>query len=130
MPIAQANLKEVLHSIAQFETPELENVARRVNALLAQRRAPHLPQREAELLQRIGQSSPAVQPRFQELDAKRRDEKLTPVEHQELLTLLEQKEQADAGRLRCLIELAQLRGVSLDELMEQLGLSAPPPVYG
>ena len=124
-------LNAVLNGVAQLETPELESFARRVNALLAQRRAPHLPQREAELLQRIGQSSPALQPRYQELNAKRRAATLTPAEHQELLALIEQKEEANAERLRALLELAALRGITLDELMEQLGLDAPPPpVYG
>ena len=86
--------------------------------------------REVKLLRVINNNTLEVQPRLAELDAKRRAETLTPKEHKELLVLLEANEKTQAERLSALLKLAQLRGVSLDELMEQLGLSAPPPVYG
>ncbi|RIK38806.1 MAG: hypothetical protein DCC55_20035 [Chloroflexi bacterium] len=79
-------------------------------------------------MQQINQGlPPAVRQRYQELNSRLEAEVLTPEEHQELLGLIDQIEQADAIRLKQLIELAQLRGMSLDELMQQLNIS--PPVY-
>jgi hypothetical protein len=95
-------------------------------ALRARRRAPSLPQREAELLQLINRGVPAeVRRRYDELNDQLHAETITDGEQQELLKLIEQIEQADAERLRHLAELAQLRQVPLDMFMDQLGLRRP-----
>jgi hypothetical protein len=121
-------LDEVLDSVAQLEIAELGQFAFQVNSVLARRKAPSLPEQEAELLQRINQGvAPTALQRYDELNAKRQDETLTPEEHQELLALITRIEEADAERLKHLVELAQLRGVSLDALMDQLGIH--PPTY-
>jgi hypothetical protein len=81
---------------------------------------------EGNLLQKIGQTlPPAIQQRYNDLRAKLQAETLTPAEHQELLNLTDIMEQFDAERLQHLLALAQLRQVSLPELMEQLNISAP-----
>jgi small-conductance mechanosensitive channel len=75
---------------------------------------------EGNLLQKIGQTlPPAIQQRYNDLRAK------LQAEHQELLNLTDTMEQFDAERLQHLLALAQLRQVSLPELMEQLNISAP-----
>ncbi len=126
--VSQVDLEQVLDSVTQLETPTLEQFAFRVNALLARRKAVRLPRQEAELLQKINQGPlQAVQERFALLNARRQAETLTAAEHQELLGLIDQVEQADAQRLQYLIELAQIRELSLDELMGQLGIQ--PPEY-
>ena len=95
-------------------------------SLQARRRAPGLPQGESELLIKINQAFPPdVQRRLNELIAKRRAETLTPVEHEELLRLIEQSERAEAARVEALAQLAALRGVSLTMLMDDLGIKAP-----
>ena len=43
-------------------------------------------------------------------------------EHEELLTFIDRIELADAERMQLLIALARLRSVSVDNLMEQLGM--------
>lgn len=43
----------------------------------------------------------------------------------ELLEITDQVEQRDAQRLNALVELAQLRGTTLDTLLEPLGIAAP-----
>ena len=74
-------------------------------------------ERETELLQRINQGLPnRVYQRHQELSAKLEDGTLTEEEHQELLSLVELIEQADAERMNYLAELALIRGVPLDTL--------------
>jgi hypothetical protein len=86
----------------------------------------HSPATESSLLQKIGQPLPtAIQARYNDLHAKLQAEILTPAEHQELLNLTDTIEQFDAERLQHLLALAQLRQVSLPELMNQLNISAP-----
>ncbi len=67
-----------------------------------------------------------MQRRYDQLNTKLHEEQLTSEEHQELLALIDPVELADAERLKHLIELAQLRGVSLDTLMDELGIHQVP----
>jgi hypothetical protein len=121
--MSQVEIDELLQGVARLGSRDLEQFADRVQALRAHRRAPSLPKREAELLQLINHGLPAeVRQRYDALNDKLHAETITDEEHQELLGLIEQVKQADAERLRNLVELAQLRQLSLDELMEQLGL--------
>lgn len=121
-------LDEVLDGIEKLDTAEVERFLSQVSILLARRKAPSLSEREAELLEKINQGLPAAtQRRYDELRAKLQTDNITPAEHEELLGLIDQVEMADAERMRHLIELAQLRHVSLDELMDQLGIHPPPP---
>jgi hypothetical protein len=90
---------------------------------VAQRRALSLPKNETELLQQINRGLPAdIRQRDDALNAKLHDETITPQEHEELLTLIDRLELADAERMQRLVALAQIRGVPVDTLMEQLGI--------
>ncbi|PZV10961.1 MAG: hypothetical protein DCF21_17595 [Leptolyngbya sp.] len=123
------NLDQLLSGVAQLDTDELRNFVERVSLMLAQRKAASLPELEANLLQAINQGLPeSTQHRDNELQAKLQNDAIAPAEHQELLRLIDVVEQADAERLQALVELAQLRGVTLPALMAQLGLQ-PPTVY-
>ena len=119
--------QEIFAAIEQLEPDEAEQLARRLLQLQARRKAPHLSAREAELLQEIyREKRPGFQGRFDELNARRRDFTLTPEEHSELLLLNDESEAFTLRRLQALAELAQLRNTTLDALMRQLGLKAPP----
>jgi hypothetical protein len=81
---------------------------------------------ETELLQKINRGLPkATQSRYNELRAKLRQGTINSQQHQELLVLIDIVEQADAERLQHLIQLSQLRQVSLSDLMHQLGIHPP-----
>jgi len=122
----EIDFEEVLQGIAQLRMKDLERFVDRVVALQAQRRAPSLPKQEAELLQKINQGlPPEVRKRYEELNDKLHEEAITPEEHQELLQLIDRLELADAERLRHLIELADIRNVSVDTLMSQLDIRRP-----
>ncbi|MCD4693555.1 MAG: hypothetical protein K8R79_11615 [Calditrichales bacterium] len=122
-------LNKVLDGMARLDIFELERFLWQASILLAQRKAPNLPKRETKLLQKINRGLPAtLQKRYDELTVKLRSETLEAIEHQELLKLIEQTELADAERMKHLIELAGLRNVSLDVLMNQLDIH-PPPVH-
>ncbi|BBC25772.1 hypothetical protein [Pseudanabaena sp. ABRG5-3] len=84
---------------------------------------------ELELLQKINQALPEeLQQQYNDLSAKMRSQTITPEEHQDLLTLIDIVEQADGDRLQHLIQLSQLRNISLAELMKQLQIH-PQLVY-
>ncbi len=123
------DLDEFVGGVSQLDTPEIEHLLTEISLVLAQRKVSSLPARESELLQRIGGGLPDdVQQRYDMLQQKLLAAEITPGEHQEFLELIDVVEQADAERLSHLIELAQLRQVSLDKLMDQLGVY-PPPAY-
>jgi hypothetical protein len=92
----------------------------------SERRAPHLSSAESELLLRINEPIPATMPvRFDQLVAKRDAGMLSADEHAELLTLVDEIELRDADRIAALADLAQLRGISLEALMEDLSIIHP-----
>jgi hypothetical protein len=123
------DLNKLLEGMSQLDLGELEQFAFTVNTLVARRKAPSLPKREADLLQQINQGiSLTARQRYTSLNQKMLNKTLTPEENQELGVLIDQIEQADAERLTYLIELAQLRGVALDTLMGQLGIRRTPDV--
>lgn len=123
---SRVTLDDLLKGVAQLDSGELERFVSRVLAIRAQRIAPSLVKEEAELLEKINQGlSPADQERYRELTAKRQAETLSPEEHAELLEWIGRIEQADAERVRALTGLAQLRQISVDALMAELGLRTP-----
>lgn len=81
-----------------------------------------LPGAETDLLTLINHGvSPEVRNRHELLNAKLHDEQITDTEHQELMSLINQIELADAERIHALILLAQLRNTSVVELLAKLG---------
>ncbi|MBE9225923.1 STAS/SEC14 domain-containing protein [Phormidium sp. LEGE 05292] len=122
----QMSSEELLKAVSQLSLPDLEKFVTQVIALQAQRRANKLPQIEAELLLKINQVIPSdIQKQYDELIVKRQAETLTTEEHQQLLKLTEQIEKLQAQRIEYLVELSQIRKISLTELMENLGIQVP-----
>jgi hypothetical protein len=128
-------------------TPELENQLRDeafkqgldpdryiLNLLQQRLRPPQLESAdrskvEAELLHRINLGlPPELWDRYHTLIAKRRAEQLTPDEQKTLIELSDRIEHANAHRIEAAIELATLRNASLEAVMEELGINAPPYV--
>jgi hypothetical protein len=117
---------DLLRAADQLAPAELERFASQVLALAAHRRAPSLSPGETELLEAINRGIPSeTRDRYSVLIARRREGTLTPEEHEELLRLGDEVEVADARRAEQLATLAHLRGVSLDEVMQSLGIRAP-----
>ncbi|MGA9351908.1 MAG: STAS/SEC14 domain-containing protein [Anaerolineae bacterium] len=134
MPTIQITMElpsdELLKAVEQLSLPDLEQFAQQIVRLLARRRAPVLPRREAELLLKINQSAFPVnlQARCDALVAKRQEETLTPGEREELMHLTDQLGELNVQRLEYLAELARLRQTSLPALMEDLGIQVPAVV--
>ena len=88
----------------------------------------HLPKAEAELLQRINLGiSSEVWSEYHTLIAKRQSETLFPDENTRLIEISDQIERLNVDRVQALIQLANLRGCSLETVMEALGIK--PSIY-
>ncbi len=127
MSTAETNpgpVAETIRHIEKWETSDVEQLLQAVSRVLVRRRIKTLPSRESELLWQINQ--PAFAPdsarRYKELYEKLRSETIAEAEHTELMVLIQKQEQHNVERLRCLVELAQIRNESLDSLMHQLGI--------
>ena len=119
-------LDEIIEGMESLDTATLEQFMQKVGNLVARRKMPHhLSESESELLSAIYASIPTeLQQRFETLSLKSQSGSLKTEEHAELLNLIDQLEQKHAERLEKLLELAQMRGVSLRALMQQLQLSS------
>lgn len=127
MATAHPSADELLREIQRLGMREMEQLLSHLLRLRAERSAPSLSARETELLTRINQGLPEhLASRYQELMERRRMATLTPEEHRELLRLTDAAEALQAERARHLADLAQLRGISLSELVEELGLQPSP----
>ncbi len=123
MPTIQIETEQLLNAALQMPRPELEQFMRRLFALKTRQETPGLSEREAELLMKINQGlSLETANRRKKLIAKRDAETITKKELQELIQITTEVERLNVERIKNLIELASLRDITLDELMDQLGL--------
>ncbi len=125
----QLDLNAVMEGIAKLDLDELEAFATKINYLVAKKKAPNIPKREAILLEKINEGLPIeIQEEYHTLLEKSANETLTESEHKRLLKLIPLAEAKQVERLKYLIELAQLRNITVDELMEHLGITPPANV--
>lgn len=119
----EIDLEEMLNGIARLEADELEKFIDKALALQARRRAPSFSKDESDLLEKINEGMSADEwMRYEALNNKLHEETISPDEHQELLQLIDHIEQADAERMKNLIELARIRKTSVDALLSQLDI--------
>jgi hypothetical protein len=118
----QISLNSLLEGLKQLNARELDEVVRQSTLLRAQQVVPSLPQAEAALLLKInaGVVPADLRMRWAELDGRYQQGTLTADEREEHLQLLDQIELLNAERLGYLVQLAQLRQLTLDDLMAQL----------
>jgi hypothetical protein len=117
------SLDELIKAANQLDETDLDRLFRQVVALRTQRKAHVLPAEEAQLLDKINQGVPSkLRAQYQVLRAKREAETLSDIEYNTLIQLSNQIEQLGAQRLEALANLAQLRQVSLTQVMETLGI--------
>ncbi len=109
--------------LGQLSDPDLQRLSEEVFLARASRRVPSLPTEESELFERINHSlTPPQWARFDLLSKKQAGQTLPPSEQQELSQICEQQELIAADRLSALAELARRRGVTLELMMDQLGI--------
>lgn len=118
-----ASSEELLREVSRLSNPALDTFLDHVLQLRAERRAPHLSREETGLLESINyRRPPEVQARFDQLVTRRRANKITSAELKELRTLTDQSEMQAAERVRAVADLARLRGISVNEMLRQLGI--------
>ena len=104
------SIDTLLKAAAQLDASKLERFISELHALRARRSISSLSKEESVLLEQINKGLPLdVQQRYDTLIEKRQAETLTPDEHQELIILNDQAEEADAERVKALAALAQIR---------------------
>ena len=124
----QQNLssQQIISAVQSMPLDELEHLVSDVLAVRAERVAPHLSGEEGKLLQTIQRTLPKKSLlRMKELQALRDVEKLSPEGFGELAELIEKLEIFHAERMKAVADLADLRGVTFQTTMKQVGLSLP-----
>lgn len=125
-PSNQLSPEQIISAVSHLSLPELKQVLDSLLALQAERNAPRLSAAESALLVRVNQGLPSdLRERIATLRGRREDEVITDTEYEELTRLTDRAEEIHADRMAALVELAQLRGVSLPILMDQLGIHFP-----
>lgn len=122
--------EELLQAVEKLSPEEFNDFARKV-AYMQERRSRHLDiLTESEIIERMnGLYSLAFWDELHRLNARRQAEILTPQEHVRLMQLNDEAERKNVERLYCLMELANRRGVSLEEIMRSFGILKPHCVF-
>lgn len=124
-PNKQLSLNELLQIVEQMSLSDLDEFINQVKAIKF-RRSKQQYGNESALLEKINNwIEPDLPLRIEELIAKRRGEGLTTEEQNELTTLGNRQQAAHEARVEALSELAQRRGVTLTQVMNQLGVRFP-----
>jgi type II secretory pathway component HofQ len=122
----KVSIDDFVAAAEQLPNTELDKLARRLLQINARRKSPNLTQREADLLEGIAQTATfEQQARYHQLSSEVERRSLTESEQHELRELIGLSEAQTAQRLSHLVELSQLRRVSLSALMKQLQMKAP-----
>lgn len=120
---AQISSLDLIQAVEQLSQAELDQFIERVLQFKAQKVASSLKKDESELLIKINQSLPQeLEKLYLTLIEKRDQETLTNAEYDKLLELTETVEKHEVQRLECLIQLANIRQISLADLITQMGL--------
>lgn len=123
MPSNRVVISDVLSALGQLSNQDLNTIIKEALSLRAKRATPKLDEREANLIQRIDEVIPVGESkRYIYLIQKAKKTGLSQKEHEEFSELNEKIELYNANRIRLLGELAAIRGVSLETVMNQLGI--------
>lgn len=126
-PGTRIGIDDILTGVANLDIEELDKFVDKLLVLRAKRVAPNLSKEETSVLKKINRGLPPDRKkRLAQLDAKRSEGTLTGEDHQELLTIVDELEQLNIERVQYLGELAVMRGVSVRELIDQLGIRPQP----
>jgi hypothetical protein len=121
--LMNASVATLFQEAERLDNRSLDAFITNIISMRVQRRTSDTQKEEAILLQKINKSLSIEQiERFRTLNEKRLDSNITEEEHAELGVLIEKIEKLNVTRLKYLIALAQLRNITVRELMGQLGI--------
>lgn len=117
----------LLKDVAKMPLPEIERFVQSVNALITQRKSTDKTYQDRLLLRKINETilGATKTKRYQLLVQKLEAETISDLEYKEFMQLAEEEETIRYERLTYLVELAQIRSITLPQLMENLGLNRP-----
>ncbi len=116
-------LPGIFQILSSLSLSELDQVMKQLIGLRKQKLPGVLTLVEDDLLKKINKPvSFEIQKRYDYLLGKRNAKNLSDIEYQELIELTSYTESINVSRLENLLQLANLRNVSLDDLLEQLEL--------
>ena len=118
-------IPNLLGGFSEMPLKELEHFIKELNALAIRKRVLDKGKQDKILLRKINEmvlTEPLME-RYIHLQEKMEVENLSDSEYQELLNLVDKEEKIRNKRFQYLLELSQLRGISLTELMNNLGLN-------
>ena len=119
------NIQSLIGGFSEMPLHDLESFISGLNALVLRKRVADKGKRDKALLLKINQTvlPELAMERYIFLQDKMELESLSESEYQELLILVSQEEKIRNKRFKYLLELSQLRGITLSELMNNLGLN-------
>ena len=120
----------LLKDFSQMPLDEIERFAQSLNALITQKKSTDKTYQDRVLLKKINQTvlGEIKTKRYQLLVQKMEMETISDLEYNEFMQLAENEEAIRYERLKYLVELAQLRSITLPQLMDNLGLNRPANV--
>ncbi len=115
----------LLKDVSQMPLVEMERFVQSVNALITQKKTTDKSYRERFLLGKINQTALPKEKieRYQLLVRKLEAETISDLEYTDFMDLTDLEEQIRLERMTYLVELAQLQGITLPQLMTNLGLN-------
>ena len=127
--INHQEVQKILHGIATWERPDVETFLDEVRKILATKKENKLSKRETELFLIINKSVLTSDEWvvYTDLFDKYEAEIISKKEQLILDGFMAQLESYGIKRLKALVELAQIRNTSLDQLMQNLGIDNITP---
>lgn len=128
-PVNNAEVKKMLHGIAAWEAPAVASFLQEVKRILEKKTKNRLSKKETALFLIINKAvlTPDDWTVYTTLHSKFESETISDKEQVILDKLVGRLEQHGIKRLEALVELAQLRNTSLDQLMLDLGIKNITP---
>lgn len=118
-------LNEILRAVKELSSSEMDLLQIQFKRMRVKNYPIIKSKSESQLLEEINKGLSYMQEeRYNSLLSKRIDELLSEIEYKELLELTTKKEAYQEERLKNMISLAKLKGITLSKLAEQLELKA------
>jgi hypothetical protein len=119
--------QSLLQSVSQMPLVELESFVHQLNAVILRKKTTNEQVQDTILLDKINSTvlDKTKRQRYQALIYILEMKNISDAEHTELMDLVEQEEKIRVKRLKYLIQLAQLRNITLPQLMKNLELTKP-----
>ncbi len=119
--------ENLLNAVVRMPAKEFEHFFEKAKKLRGQPTKSRWTKREVELIKKINECVlfTEEQNRFDELVERRRDEKITESELEELIALSGKSEALNVERLKIIAKLATSKNKTLSEIMDELEIRPP-----